>query len=178
MSTDSKAQLLPCPFCGCKAHFEMDDDRWEWIECESCGMQGNRSASLMEDCKPKLAAAWNLRAPAALVVQGYKITEAQHVAAVKVLQRASGVDGLPQRMIDAILAAAPQPPEAAKDKPVDAVLQMLLEQKAKKDALIANGICPTCEGKGECGGQFTGGEWTCEECNGTGKAHRIGSKDT
>ena len=52
-------------------------------------------------------------APAAPVPQGYKITEEQHVAAVKVLHRAAGVDGLPQRMLDAMLAAAPQPPEAA-----------------------------------------------------------------
>ena len=55
--------LAPCPFCGAQAHFEVDDDRWEWVECESCGMQGNRSASLMESCKPKLAEAWNRRAP-------------------------------------------------------------------------------------------------------------------
>ena len=53
------------------------------------------------------------RAPAAPLPQGYKITEEQHVAAVKVLHRASGVDDLPQRMLDAILAAAPQPPEPA-----------------------------------------------------------------
>ena len=52
------------------------------------------------------------RAPAVPVPHGYKITEDQHVAAVKVLQRASGVDGLPQRMLDAMLAAAPKPPEA------------------------------------------------------------------
>lgn len=73
MSTDSKAQLLPCPFCGAKAHFEIDDDRWEWVECESCGMQGNRSASLMEDCKPKLAEAWNSRAYPAQVPEGWKM---------------------------------------------------------------------------------------------------------
>lgn len=53
------------------------------------------------------------RAPVVLVPQGYKITEEQHVAAVKVLHRAAGVDGLPQRMLDAMLAAAPQPSEAA-----------------------------------------------------------------
>lgn len=53
------------------------------------------------------------RAPVVLVQQGYKITEEQHVAAVKVLHRAAGVDGLPQRMLDAMLAAAPQLPEAA-----------------------------------------------------------------
>ena len=56
-------ELLPCPFCGAAAHFEMDEDRWEWVECESCGMQGNRSASLMEDCKPKLTEEWNRRTP-------------------------------------------------------------------------------------------------------------------
>lgn len=55
-------ELLPCPFCGAACHFEKDADAWEWVECESCGMQGNRSASLMEDCKPLLAEAWNRRA--------------------------------------------------------------------------------------------------------------------
>ncbi|RST54139.1 hypothetical protein [Variovorax sp. DXTD-1] len=35
------------------------------------------------------------------------VTEDMHVAAIKVLQRASGLDGLPQRMLDAMLAAAP-----------------------------------------------------------------------
>jgi len=33
------------------------------------------------------------------------ITEEMHIAAVKVLHRANGVDGLPQRMLDAMLAA-------------------------------------------------------------------------
>ena len=56
-------ELLPCPFCGADAHFEMDEGRWEWVECESCGMQSNRRASLREDCKPKLAEAWNRRTP-------------------------------------------------------------------------------------------------------------------
>ena len=56
-------ELLPCPFCGAAAHFEMDEDRWEWVECGSCGMQGNRSASLMEDCKLELTEEWNRRTP-------------------------------------------------------------------------------------------------------------------
>ena len=55
-------ELKPCPFCGAPAHFEMDADRWEWVECESCCMQGNLSVSLGGDCKPKLAEAWNRRA--------------------------------------------------------------------------------------------------------------------
>lgn len=40
---------------------------------------------------------------------GWSVTEDMHIAAVKVLHRATGVDGLPQRMVDAMLAAAPQP---------------------------------------------------------------------
>ncbi len=59
--------LLPCPFCGSAAHFESDSDGWHWVECESCGMQGNRGASLMEDCKPKLAEEWNRRTPQPVV---------------------------------------------------------------------------------------------------------------
>ena len=61
-ATTQDQDLKPCPFCGAAAHFAMDADRWEWVECESCGMQGNRRASLMDDCKPMLAEAWNRRA--------------------------------------------------------------------------------------------------------------------
>lgn len=64
--------LKNCPFCGAAAHFEMDEGRWEWVECESCGMQGNRSASLMEDCKPKLAEEWNRRTPQPTQAQAEK----------------------------------------------------------------------------------------------------------
>lgn len=46
-----------------------------------------------------------------------KVTEEMHVAAVKALQRASGLDGLPQRMLDAMLAAAPSP-EASNPVPM------------------------------------------------------------
>lgn len=41
-----------------------------------------------------------------------KVTEEMHVAAVKVLQRAHGLDGLPQRMLDAMLNAASVHPPA------------------------------------------------------------------
>lgn len=37
------------------------------------------------------------------------ITEGMHAAACKVLTRANGLDGTPQRMLDAMLAAAPSP---------------------------------------------------------------------
>lgn len=55
--------LKPCPFCGSAAHFEQDALKWEWVECDTCGMQSNCRASVMEDCKPLLAEAWNRRAP-------------------------------------------------------------------------------------------------------------------
>lgn len=80
-------ELLPCPFCGAAAHFEMDEGRWEWVECESCGMQGNRSASLMEDCKPKLAEEWNRRTPQPTQAQvgAVPLTKEQIEAAAKKL---------------------------------------------------------------------------------------------
>ena len=34
---------------------------------------------------------------------------------------------------------------------------------------INEGICPECHGEGEQGGQFCGGYWKCESCDGTGK---------
>ncbi|MDH0897971.1 Lar family restriction alleviation protein [Comamonas aquatica] len=121
MTHHTDAELLPCPFCGCEAHFEMDDDRWEWIECGSCGMQGNRSASLMEDCKPKLAEAWNRRAPAAPVPQGWKLVPVESTEAMARAFRADDAPGYfcmtTLRCADfseryaAMLAAAPQPPE-------------------------------------------------------------------
>jgi len=39
----------------------------------------------------------------------YPVTEEMHVSACKVLHRATGNDGLPQRMLDAMLSAAPSP---------------------------------------------------------------------
>ena len=45
------------------------------------------------------------------VLSRIEVTEEMHRAAVKVLHRASGLDGLPQRMLNAMLAAAPQPPQ-------------------------------------------------------------------
>lgn len=110
MTHHTDAELLPCPFCGtaAKAVNSYEDDDWR-VECwnDECSGHGKRCQN-----RSDAVLAWNRRAPAAPVPQGYKITEEQHVAAVKVLHRAAGVDGLPQRMLDAMLAAAPQPPEA------------------------------------------------------------------
>lgn len=54
---------------------------------------------------------------------GQPITEEMHVAACKVLTRAAGLDGTPQRMLDAMLAAAPAAPMSAQPSdPDDSVL--------------------------------------------------------
>jgi len=54
-------KLKPCPFCGGEAYFDKDDDGWQWIECGKCHVATSQRASLMEDCKPLLAEAWNTR---------------------------------------------------------------------------------------------------------------------
>lgn len=201
MASEKKAELLPCPFCGGNdlaienQVVHPDNYHSAFVRCNDCEMDGPSSLSLpepdgcwmpdAESAQEAAGKAWNRRAPAAKVPQ----TNKEPIETVKYWRDAyanpKGDEhfmghGMVVKIIDdyiALLTSAPQPPDAAKDKTVDAVLQMLLEQKSKKDALIAKGICPTCEGKGECGGQFTGGEWTCEECNGTGKAHGIGKQD-
>lgn len=86
-------ELLPCPFCGAAAHFEMDEGRWEWVECESCGMQGNRSASLMEDCKPKLAEEWNRRTPQPTQPQAGAVPMSHEDAKALVRQLVASLEG-------------------------------------------------------------------------------------
>lgn len=66
------------------------------------------------------AIVWTRAAQQVAVPQGWThihVTEAMHRAAVKVLHRASGLDGLPQRMMNVMLASAPHPPNVACDSP-------------------------------------------------------------
>ena len=94
----------------------------------------------------------------------------------KVLASPACTPGLTaQGVYKAMLYAAPLPPAESSATPAGGVIQMILDQEAKKNQLIAEGICPTCKGEGECGGQFQGGEWTCESCNGTGRYAPDGS---
>lgn len=68
------------------------------------------------------------------------------------------------------LKAASRPPAAQERKPLNSVREMLDQQKGKRDALQAKGMCADCEGEGVQGGQFCGGaDWTCETCAGTGQ---------
>ena len=43
------------------------------------------------------------------------------------------------------------------------------EKESRRRAALPKDMCPECEGEGEQGGQFCGGYWKCETCNGTGK---------
>jgi Lar family restriction alleviation protein len=63
--------LAPCPFCGAAAHFDHDDNGWNWIECADCGASTNARVSAMDDCKPLLAEQWNRRASANPDVSAY-----------------------------------------------------------------------------------------------------------
>ena len=52
--------------------------------------------------------------------------------------------------------------------PVEVLTRMAKAQDTRRQEWIAQGKCPDCEGTGMQGGQFSGGYWTCEPCNGTG----------
>lgn len=71
---------------------------------------------------------------------GSPITEEMHRAACKVLMRANGLDGTPQRMLDAMLAAAPQP---AQQEPVANVWEMFaayLIDKCEGEIITEEGL--------------------------------------
>lgn len=54
----------------------------------------------------------------------------------------------------------------------DKLASISKSMKEKEDARRADlpaGACPHCDGEGEQGGQFCGGYWKCDACNGTGK---------
>lgn len=105
-------ELLPCPFCGAACHFEKDEGAWEWVECESCGMQGNRSASLMDDCKPILAEAWNRRA-AIEADRAQRVPDIAEIRRILSCIKSSVDSGIPVtdgwRILEAMLASTPAP---------------------------------------------------------------------
>lgn len=124
--TEPDARLDPCPFCGAgETHIHPNKGVWSgggfseiisvevrhW--CPPEPGQPSRGIVRIGRDEASAIAAWNRRASVAasqpVAPAGWApsqpITEAMHVAAVKVLHLASGVDGLPQRMLDAMLAA-------------------------------------------------------------------------
>lgn len=64
---NEEVPLLPCPFCGGKAHFDYDDNGWNWIECGECQCATNARVHAMDGCKPLLAEQWNKRVPLTVV---------------------------------------------------------------------------------------------------------------
>jgi len=138
--TDPQQQAmppLPCPFCGhVGLHFaDGSTYRWGLASCGGCGATcGEVRRNYPPDDAWHEAAIneWNRRDPKAVAralaasapsreaPEGWKLitypmTEEMHVAACKVLHRAPGLHGLPQRMLDAMLAAAPSTPIAAEE---------------------------------------------------------------
>lgn len=116
MTQQAQAEaLLPCPFCGSEVDLKPSQygDYSSVICLGNNPCEGQMSIVIPNDSLSSGIAAWNRRAQLEAqqaVPQAWKVTEEMHVAAVKVLQRANGLDGLPQRMLDAMLAAAPTPP--------------------------------------------------------------------
>lgn len=101
----------PCPFCGEAPNMKSrpnDPQEAAYFAAVACYCGGYSAcahqmatANTRAEAEALAMAAWNRRTPART------ITEEQPVAAVKVLLRANGLDGLPQRMLDAMNAAAP-----------------------------------------------------------------------
>lgn len=81
------SELKPCPFCGGAAHFfkitDLDDRNFggDGICCGSCPVTTDLMFSLMEDCKPKLAEAWNRRAQPAQAGQALSDEDVLRAAA-------------------------------------------------------------------------------------------------
>lgn len=82
------SDLKPCPFCGGAAHFfkltDLDEKNFggEGICCGSCPITTDLMFSLMEDCKPKLAEAWNRRAQPAPITSETGNQAAQGASAI------------------------------------------------------------------------------------------------
>lgn len=99
---------------------QFEDQKNQWLSWDSKRKELEKHAELAQ--AQILPVGWKLlKSP---------ITEDMHVEACKVMFRATGVDGLPQRMLDAMLAASPAQPVQPLTK--DQVSQML--QAAGYDA--------------------------------------------
>ena len=68
-------ELRECPFCGGEASFDHDDNGWNWVVCEKCGVSTDCRTHTMEDCHPLLAEQWNRRASPASVPEGFTMSE-------------------------------------------------------------------------------------------------------
>ena len=69
-----KMELRECPFCGGEASFDHDDNGWNWVVCEKCGVSTDCRTHTMEDCHPLLAEQWNRRASPASAPEGFTLS--------------------------------------------------------------------------------------------------------
>ena len=67
-------ELRECPFCGGEASFDHDDNGWNWVVCEKCGVSTDCRTHTMEDCHPLLAEQWNRRASPASAPEGFTLS--------------------------------------------------------------------------------------------------------
>lgn len=119
MTHHTDAELLPCPFCGDHAETDFIPEHHSYaIECHSMGC----AARVIKDTASDVIEAWNRRAPAAPVPQGWKLVPEKGTEAMARAFRADDAPGyfcmttlrcadFSERYV-AMLAAAPQPPEA------------------------------------------------------------------
>lgn len=56
-----------------------------------------------------------------------------------------------------------------KPSSLDKLREDFNRRAVKREEMLSKNICPECTGSGVIGGQFTGGEFPCAECDGTGK---------
>lgn len=116
MTHHTDAELLPCPFCGSADVRDYESGQgYTSAFCYACESEGAPAKTWDEAVQ-----AWNRRAPAAPVPQGWKvvpeaITDAMLIALIEGafcrVTNESAKDF--RRAWAAALAAAPQPPEAA-----------------------------------------------------------------
>lgn len=135
MSTDSKAQLLPCPFCGGKAEAKKPDASYEFtlIKCQECDAQTDERIDFAD-----AAEAWNRRAPS---LPDQSIIEAVDGW----FARNTGLGGCSDKDVAelaAIFAAAPKPaqvPEGWKIVPEEPTTEMWEAVNKLDDEMAAGG---------------------------------------
>lgn len=121
-------ELLPCPFCGGDAGDTYYQLGW-FISCKHCS-----ASTEVTNAKARAVEAWNRRAPA-VPVWYVPVT-----ASIGTVQRAME-DGW-NKCVDAMLAAAPQPPEA--DHIPDAGKMDTNVRNWMNAALSKDVACPAC----------------------------------
>ena len=89
-----------------------------------------------------------------------------------ILQNGSSIEREALEYIEELRAALKETKqELAKYKPKSSTVlaDYVKALHQKRQGFIDKRLCPTCEGEGTYGGQFSGGEQVCEDCKGTGR---------